>query len=128
MPVKPLPPDADLNHLKYQAKDLLKARTERDLQAAQRIREFHPRFKQAADAAIFDAKFSLADAQLTISRDRGFAKLAETEASSGEAGTGTRPEPSIPGANSRRHAGRRSAETRRISPAAQWGRESLICR
>jgi len=42
MPVKPLPPDADLNHLKYQAKDLLKARTEHDPQVAQRIREFHP--------------------------------------------------------------------------------------
>ena len=73
MPVKPLPPDADLNHLKYQAKDLFRARTERDPQAAQRIREFHPRFKRAADAAIFDAKFNLADAQLTVARERGFA-------------------------------------------------------
>ena len=73
MPVKPLPPAADLNHLKYQAKDLFKARTERDPQAAQRIREFHPRFKRAADAAIFAAKFSLADAQLVIARERGFA-------------------------------------------------------
>lgn len=73
MPVKPLPPDADLNHLKYQAKDLFKTRTERDPQAAQRIREFHPRFTHAADAAIFGAEFSLADAQLTIARERGFA-------------------------------------------------------
>lgn len=73
MPVKPLPPHADLTHLKYQAKDLLKARTGRDLQAAQRIREFHPRFKHASDVAIFDAKFSLSDAQLTIARERGFA-------------------------------------------------------
>lgn len=73
MPVKPLPPNADLSHLRYQAKDLFKARTERNLQAAQRIREFHPRFKHAADAAIFNAKFSLADAQLTIARERGFA-------------------------------------------------------
>jgi len=73
MPVKPLPPDADLNHLRYQAKDLFKARTGRDPQAAQRIREFHPRFKHAPDAAIFDAKFGLADAQLTIARERGFA-------------------------------------------------------
>jgi|SRR5215469_1771581 len=72
MPVKPLPPDADLNHLKYQAKDLLKARIEHDPQAAQRIREFHPRFKHAADAAIFHANFSLADAQLTVARERGF--------------------------------------------------------
>lgn len=73
MPVKPLPPGADLNHLKYQAKDLFKARTGRDPQAAQRIREFHPRFKRAADPEIFDAKFSLADAQLTIAHERGFA-------------------------------------------------------
>jgi hypothetical protein len=73
MPVKSLPSDVDLDHLKYQAKDLFKARTEGDPQAAQRIREFHPRFKHAADAAIFDAKFSLADAQLTIARERGFA-------------------------------------------------------
>lgn len=36
MPVKPLPPDADLNHLKYQAKDLIKACTRGDLQAARR--------------------------------------------------------------------------------------------
>lgn len=73
MPVKSLPPNADLSHLKNQAKDLFKARTERDPQAAQRIRGFHPQFKYAADAAIFDAKFSLTDAQLTIARERGFA-------------------------------------------------------
>ncbi|HEX4169460.1 MAG TPA: ankyrin repeat domain-containing protein, partial [Bryobacteraceae bacterium] len=73
MPVNPLPPNADLKHLKYQAKDLFKARTERHSQAAQRIREFHPRFKHATDAAIFDAKFSLTDAQLTVARERGFA-------------------------------------------------------
>ena len=73
MPVKPLPPHADLNHLKHQAKDLLKQRTELDSQTAQRIREFHPRFKNLSDAEIFDAKFSLSDAQLTIARERGFA-------------------------------------------------------
>ena len=73
MPVKPLPPNADLNHLKNQAKDLFKARSERDPQVAQRIREFHPRFKDAADAVIFDAEFTLTDAQLTIARERGFA-------------------------------------------------------
>lgn len=73
MPVKPLPLEADLSHLKYQAKDLLKARSEGDPQAAQRIREFHPRFKDAPDTVIFDAEFNLADAQLTIARERGFA-------------------------------------------------------
>jgi hypothetical protein len=73
MPVRALPPDPDLDHLRYQAKDLLRARAECDPQAAQRIREFHPRFKHAADAAIFEAKFDIGDAQLTVARERGFA-------------------------------------------------------
>ena len=73
MPVRALPPNPDLNHLRYQAKDLVKARGERDPQAAQRIREFHPRFTHAADSTIFAAKFTLAEAQLTIARERGFA-------------------------------------------------------
>ena len=72
MPVKPLPPDADLSHLKHRAKDLLKARAARQLQAAQRIREFHPRFNDAADETIFSVPFHLADAQLTIARESGF--------------------------------------------------------
>jgi hypothetical protein len=44
MLVKPLPADASLDHLKYQAKDLMKAQAARNPQAAQRIREFLPRF------------------------------------------------------------------------------------
>src|SRR5690348_6183133 len=73
MPVKSLPSNADIGHLKHQAKDLMKARSERSSQAAQRIREFHPAFQHATDAMIFKANFKLADAQLTIARERGFA-------------------------------------------------------
>lgn len=73
MPVQALPPNPDLNHLKSQAKDLLRARASRDPQVAQRIREFHPRFQGVPDASIFDARFRLSDAQLTIARERGFA-------------------------------------------------------
>ncbi|HTS74755.1 MAG TPA: ankyrin repeat domain-containing protein [Bryobacteraceae bacterium] len=73
MPVKPLPRDANLEHLKYQAKDLIKAHAARDPQAAQRIREFHPRFSKATDAEIFSSRLRLSDAQLTIARERGFA-------------------------------------------------------
>jgi len=73
MPVRPLPPHPSLNHLKYQAKDLLKAKAARDPAAAQLIREFHPRFLRAADAEIFGAPFRLSDAQLTIAREAGFA-------------------------------------------------------
>jgi len=70
MPVKPLPPDASLDRLKHQAGDLLKSHAARDPQVAQRIREFHPRFQRATDAAIFDARLSLGDAQLAIACER----------------------------------------------------------
>src|SRR5579884_388297 len=76
MPVKPLPADANLDHLKHQAKDLLRAHTAREGQAAQRIREFHPRFRTATDANIFESQLKLSDAQLTIARERGFANWA----------------------------------------------------
>lgn len=72
MPVRSLPSNPSLDHLKYQAKDLRKSHAARHLDAAQRIREFHPRFQGAADAEIFAATFSLADAQLTIAREHGF--------------------------------------------------------
>ena len=72
MPVKPLPQNPSLNHLKYQAKDLLKEHAERDPRAAQRIREFHPRFERARDTEIFEKRLSLSDAQLTIAREHGF--------------------------------------------------------
>ena len=76
MPVKALPPHASLEHLKHQAKDLIREHGSRDPQAAQRIREFHPRFRAATDPEIFDARLKLADARLTIARERGFASWA----------------------------------------------------
>jgi Ankyrin repeats (3 copies) len=72
MPVKPLPSNPDLDHLKYQARDLLKLHAGRDLAVAQRIREFHPRFSGKIDAEIFDASVKLSDAQLIIAREQGF--------------------------------------------------------
>ncbi|HKV29088.1 MAG TPA: ankyrin repeat domain-containing protein [Candidatus Acidoferrales bacterium] len=72
MPVKRLPSNPNLDHLKYQAKDLLRDHAARNPGVAQRIREFHPRFNRAVDAEIFDAKVSLSDAQLTIAREYGF--------------------------------------------------------
>lgn len=76
MPVRSLPRNPNLNHLKYQAKDLLKLHGARDRAAAQRIREFHPRFTGASDAAIFAAKLKLSDAQLAIARESGFPSWA----------------------------------------------------
>jgi len=72
MPVRRLPSHPNLDHLKHQAKDLLKERAQRDSAAAQRIREFHPRFSSATDAEIFAAPLKLSDAQLTIAREAGF--------------------------------------------------------
>jgi Ankyrin repeats (3 copies) len=72
MPVRRLPSNPSLDHLRHQAKDLLREHSERSPATAQRIREFHPRFNRATDADIFNAKLSLSDAQLTISRERGF--------------------------------------------------------
>jgi hypothetical protein len=72
MPVRPLPSDPDLEHLKHQAKDLMRAQQAATLEACQRIREFHPRFRTATDDAIAGATFALSDAQLTIARERGF--------------------------------------------------------
>jgi hypothetical protein len=72
MPVRRLPPNPSLNHLKYRAKDLLKAKAARNPDAAQLIREFHPRFGEATDEEIFAATLRLSDAQLTIAREAGF--------------------------------------------------------
>jgi len=76
MPVRALPPNPNLEHLKYQAKDLLKDLAARGAAAAQRIREFHPRWTKASDAEIFAARFRLSDAQLAIAREYGFASWA----------------------------------------------------
>src|SRR5216684_4356757 len=76
MPVRRLPSNPNLDHLKYQAKDLLKEHAARDHGAAQRLREFHPRFHRATDADIFSAHLKLSDAQLTIARESGFPSWA----------------------------------------------------
>jgi ankyrin repeat protein len=72
MPVRPLPEKPSLQHLKYQAKDVLKGHAAHDPAVAQRIREFHPRWAKASDAEIFTAHLTLSDAQLTIARECGF--------------------------------------------------------
>ena len=76
MPVRRLPSNPNLDHLKYQAKDLLKDHAARIPALAQQLREFHPRFAKATDAEIFDAELKLSDAQLTIAREAGFPSWA----------------------------------------------------
>src|ERR1700733_10953655 len=72
MPVRQLPSRPNLDHLKQQAKDLMKAHVAHPPAAAQLIREFHPQFRGATDEAIFAAEFKLSGAQLTVAREHGF--------------------------------------------------------
>jgi hypothetical protein len=80
MPVKRLPSHPSIDHLRHQAKDLLKGHAALILSAAQQIREFHPRFHQATDAEIFAAQLRLSDAQLVIAREHGFAAWTNLKA------------------------------------------------
>jgi hypothetical protein len=73
MPAKRLPPRPDLDHLKYQARDVLTDHRAGSPDAIRRIREFHPRFGTASDAEIGSALLKLSDVQLTIAREHGFA-------------------------------------------------------
>ncbi len=76
MPTKHLPQNANIDHLKYQAKDLMTALAARDPQVAQRIREFHPKFEKSPDQVVFAAEFKLSDAQLVTAREHGFPSWA----------------------------------------------------
>ena len=73
MQQKQLPPNPSLEHLKSQAKQLLKAHQEGSLDALQRIRAFFPKLADATDTEIQNAAFGLQDAQLVIAREYGFA-------------------------------------------------------
>ncbi|MGA3046668.1 MAG: ankyrin repeat domain-containing protein [Terracidiphilus sp.] len=72
MPVRHLPPNPNLDHLKHQAKDLIRDHAARAPHSAQLLREFHPRFLHSTDAEIFAAKLALNDVQLAIARQSGF--------------------------------------------------------
>src|ERR1700761_7730320 len=73
MPVKRLPSKPSLDHLKHQAKDLLRACKRGDRAGLQRFREFHPRFRDVSDSEIATATLKLSDGLLAIARERGFA-------------------------------------------------------
>ena len=69
---KQFPPNPNLEHLKSQAKKLLKAYRGGSADAIDRIRPFIPRLSNATDAEIQQAEFGLQDAQLVIAREYGF--------------------------------------------------------
>lgn len=72
MPTKLVPDRPDLGQYKKQAKDLVKACSASVLDALNRIRLHHPRFRDLADAEILRASVKLADAQFTVAREHGF--------------------------------------------------------
>ena len=76
MPVRPLPSNPHLAHLKHQAKDLLRDHAARLPASAERIREFNPRYAHATDDSIFASSLGISDAQLVIARERGFPNWA----------------------------------------------------
>ena len=77
---KSLPSRPSLEQLKKQAKDLLQSLRSGEPEAAQHLREFHPDFSKASDSELTKVKFSLADAQLTLAREYGFASWAKLKA------------------------------------------------
>lgn len=77
MPIKSLPPNPSLDHLKYQARDLFTALTQGNAEACARAREFREKFAKMTDDQIRHAKPSLADAQLIVAREYGFRSWAK---------------------------------------------------
>lgn len=65
-----LPPRADLQQLKTQAKELLKACKSGDPDAVERMQASHPRVRPSSGASV--SKLKLADAQLILAREYGF--------------------------------------------------------
>jgi ankyrin repeat protein len=75
-----LPPRPNLEQLKNQAKTLLKAHRAADPAALDRIRESHPRLRDSNATDIANSRLTLADAQLVIANEYGFATWARLKA------------------------------------------------
>jgi hypothetical protein len=68
MPQKELPASPDLNQYKKQAKELARAARSGEPEALVRVQEHHPRSGQ-----LLQSRLKLADAQLVLAREHGFA-------------------------------------------------------
>ncbi|HEV2210644.1 MAG TPA: ankyrin repeat domain-containing protein [Verrucomicrobiae bacterium] len=77
---KSLPPRPSLEQLKKQAKEFLQSVRSGEPDAVRRLREFHPDFAKLADSESAPARLSLADAQLTVAREYGFASWVKLKA------------------------------------------------
>lgn len=75
-----LPSRPNLEQLRKQAKSLLKSQQAGDAEALTRIRESHPRSKKLTEEQIAASAFALADAQLVIASEYGFASWPRLQA------------------------------------------------
>ena len=74
-----LPPSPSLEQLKKQAKSLLKRQQAADSGALARIRESHPRYANLGKERAAASPFALADAQLVIAKEYGFASWSKLQ-------------------------------------------------
>ena len=74
-----LPPNPSLEQLKKQAKHLLKRQKAADSKALTRIRANHPRWRNLSDEKIAASPFALADAQMVIASEYGFASWSKLQ-------------------------------------------------
>lgn len=70
---KPLPARPDPEQLRKQAKDLLKSHRSGDAEALRRFQEHHPDFSRTSTPELLAVAVALADAQLVLAREHGFA-------------------------------------------------------
>ena len=73
-----LPPRPSLEQFRKQAKSLLKLRRAADSEALTRIRQSHPRWRKLPEGAS-EMPFTLADAQLVIASEYGFASWSRLQ-------------------------------------------------
>jgi hypothetical protein len=76
VPVRELPGDPSLEHLKNQARDLQQRVRSGDPDAVAAVREFHPRLADVTGDSPALARFALTAAQLVIARQYGFGSWA----------------------------------------------------
>ncbi len=67
-----LPPNPSLEHLKKQAKDVLKSYQSGDIQVCKLLQKYLPRFARQSDQEILAGRISLHDAQHVVARWYGF--------------------------------------------------------
>ncbi len=74
-----LPPRPSIEQFRKQAKSLLKRQRAADAEALTRIRESHPRWRKLSEQQLAALPFTLADAQLVIASEYGFASWSKLQ-------------------------------------------------